>query len=85
MCLYLGALRVLSRHISVWALAPSCSYFGRRTNERGGPIRRLVTSIVRKDEIDEECREWEEGGLEENEAKRLSQMSFVQRTWERMW
>lgn len=38
-----------------------------------------------KAEIDEECREWEEGGLEENEAKRLSEMNFARRTWERMW
>jgi len=38
-----------------------------------------------KAEIDRECRHWEEGGLEENEKKRLAEMNVVRRTWERMW
>lgn len=38
-----------------------------------------------KAEIDEECKHWEEGGLEENERKRLAEMNFVHRTWEKMW
>ncbi|EXJ87720.1 hypothetical protein A1O1_04645 [Capronia coronata CBS 617.96] len=38
-----------------------------------------------KAEIDMECRHWEEGGLEENEKKRLAQMSLLRRTWEKMW
>ncbi|KAH7032701.1 amino acid permease [Microdochium trichocladiopsis] len=41
--------------------------------------------ISGKAEIDEECRHWEEGGIEENEKKRLAQMSFVRRCWERIW
>ena len=38
-----------------------------------------------KAEIDAECSMWEDGGLEENERRRLAQMSFVRRTWEKMW
>ncbi|KAJ5808304.1 hypothetical protein N7474_009573 [Penicillium riverlandense] len=38
-----------------------------------------------KAEIDEECREWEEGGLEQRRKDELAQMSFARRTWERMW
>lgn len=41
--------------------------------------------ISGKAEIDAECWHWEEGGAEENEKKRLAQMSFVRRTWEKMW
>lgn len=41
--------------------------------------------ISGKAECDEECREWEEGGLEENERKRLAQMSVLKRSWERLW
>ncbi|KAJ4378488.1 hypothetical protein N0V86_006194 [Didymella sp. IMI 355093] len=35
--------------------------------------------------IDEECREWEEGGIEENVKARLAEMPFWRRCWERMW
>jgi len=38
-----------------------------------------------KKEIDEECRHWEEGGLEENEKRRLAEMNLLRRCWERMW
>ncbi|KAG7106554.1 Lysine-specific permease like protein [Verticillium longisporum] len=38
-----------------------------------------------KDEIDEECRHWEEGGIEEVEKARLAKMSVGRRTWEKMW
>lgn len=38
-----------------------------------------------KAEIDAECRQWEEGGIEENERARLAQLSFIRRLWERMW
>ncbi|KAI1499575.1 amino acid permease/ SLC12A domain-containing protein [Biscogniauxia marginata] len=41
--------------------------------------------ISGKKEVDEECRHWEEGGIEENEKKRLAQMSFLHRCWERIW
>ncbi|KAI5917176.1 amino acid permease/ SLC12A domain-containing protein [Camillea tinctor] len=41
--------------------------------------------ITGKKEVDEECRHWEEGGIEEVEKQRLAQMGFVQRCWERMW
>lgn len=41
--------------------------------------------ITGKAEIDEECRQWEEGGLEEVEKARLAEMNWVRRTWERMW
>ncbi|TLD08647.1 uncharacterized protein PgNI_07065 [Pyricularia grisea] len=38
-----------------------------------------------KKEVDEECRHWEEGGIEEVERARLAQMSFARRCWERLW
>ncbi|ETI20678.1 hypothetical protein G647_07020 [Cladophialophora carrionii CBS 160.54] len=38
-----------------------------------------------KAEIDEECKEWEDGGFEEVEKARLAQMNIVRRTWERLW
>ncbi|KAK3192302.1 hypothetical protein K4F52_001515 [Lecanicillium sp. MT-2017a] len=38
-----------------------------------------------KEEADAECREWEEGGIEENWQKALAQMPFWKRCWERMW
>lgn len=38
-----------------------------------------------KAEVDEECREWEEGGIQENYQKALAEMGFWKRTWERMW
>jgi amino acid transporter len=41
--------------------------------------------ISGKKEIDDECRHWEEGGIEENEEKRLALMSFSRRCWERIW
>lgn len=38
-----------------------------------------------KKEVDEECRIWEEGGIEENYRKKLAEMPFAKRCWERMW
>lgn len=38
-----------------------------------------------KAEVDAECRHWEEGGLQESEKARLAEISFMRRTWERMW
>lgn len=41
--------------------------------------------ISGKAEVDAECRQWEEGGIEEREKERLAQLNIVRRTWERMW
>ncbi|KLU91688.1 proline permease [Magnaporthiopsis poae ATCC 64411] len=41
--------------------------------------------ISGKKEVDEECRHWEEGGIQENVRARLAEMSFLRRTWEKMW
>jgi yeast amino acid transporter len=41
--------------------------------------------VTEKAEIDEECKIWEEGGIEENARKRLQEMGVLKRTWERMW
>jgi amino acid transporter len=38
-----------------------------------------------KIEIDNECRHWEEGGIEENETQRLAQMNIFRRAWEKCW
>lgn len=36
-------------------------------------------------EVNEECRQWEEGGIEEVEQRRLADMTFSRRCWERLW
>ncbi|KAK7222667.1 hypothetical protein V2G26_010670 [Clonostachys chloroleuca] len=41
--------------------------------------------ISGKREVDAECREWEEGGIEENWKRELAAMSFWKRCWERIW
>ncbi|CAJ2510501.1 Uu.00g133100.m01.CDS01 [Anthostomella pinea] len=41
--------------------------------------------ISGKAEVDEECRHWEESGIEEVEKQRLARMSFPRRCWERLW
>ncbi|KAK7403282.1 hypothetical protein QQX98_010973 [Neonectria punicea] len=41
--------------------------------------------ISGKKEVDEECKHWEEGGIEENWQRELAAMSFWRRTWEKMW
>ncbi|CAM1506469.1 Fc.00g061100.m01.CDS01 [Cosmosporella sp. VM-42] len=41
--------------------------------------------ISGKKEVDEECREWEEGGIEENYRAALAEMPFWKRCWERIW
>lgn len=38
-----------------------------------------------KAEVDEECREWEEGGIKENYEKALGEMGFWKRRWEKIW
>lgn len=38
-----------------------------------------------KSAIDEECKEWEDGGLEENNRARLAELPMWRRWWERMW
>ncbi|EXJ86771.1 hypothetical protein A1O3_03725 [Capronia epimyces CBS 606.96] len=38
-----------------------------------------------KAEIDQECWQWEHGGWEENEKKRLAEMNLVRRMWEKLW
>lgn len=45
----------------------------------------LADLISGKKEVDEECRHWEEGGIEEVEKARLAQMGFARRCWERLW
>lgn len=46
---------------------------------------RDVDLISGKKECDDECRQWEEGGIEEVEKERLAQFGFARRCWERMW
>lgn len=36
-------------------------------------------------EVNAECRQWEEGGIEEREKERLAQMNVFRRTWEKIW
>lgn len=38
-----------------------------------------------KKEIDDECRHWEEGGINHVERQRLAQYGFLRRCWERLW
>ncbi|KAI5467683.1 amino acid permease/ SLC12A domain-containing protein [Mariannaea sp. PMI_226] len=38
-----------------------------------------------KKEVDEECRHWEEGGIEENWRRELAAMPFWKRCWARLW
>ena len=38
-----------------------------------------------KKEIDEECKIWEEGGVDENERERLAQLHVWRRWWEKIW
>lgn len=38
-----------------------------------------------KQEVDEECRVWEDGGIEENYKKALSEMTVARRCWEKIW
>ncbi|KAF5002732.1 hypothetical protein FGRMN_129 [Fusarium graminum] len=41
--------------------------------------------VTGKAEIDEECRQWEEGGIEEVEKARLAKLNGFRRTMEKMW
>lgn len=38
-----------------------------------------------KEQCDEECRIWEDGGVEEVERERLKNMNVFRRAWEKMW
>lgn len=38
-----------------------------------------------KAEVDEECRHWEEGGIEANWKRALQEMPVWRRYWERLW
>jgi yeast amino acid transporter len=38
-----------------------------------------------KKEIDAECAIWEDGGIKENYIKALAEMSFLLRTWTKIW
>lgn len=44
-----------------------------------------VDIFLGKAEVDAECAIWEHGGLEENLKLKLAEMSFVRRTWEKLW
>lgn len=44
-----------------------------------------VDLVSGKKEMDEECAQWEKGGIEENEKRRLAQMGVARRFWERIW
>jgi amino acid transporter len=46
---------------------------------------RTADLISGKAEVDDECRIWEEGGIEENHRARLAEMPFWRRSWERIW
>ncbi|KAJ3528109.1 hypothetical protein NM208_g10368 [Fusarium decemcellulare] len=41
--------------------------------------------ISGKKEVDEDCKQWEEGGIEENYKRRLAAFTFWRRCWERLW
>lgn len=41
--------------------------------------------VTGKKEIDEDCRRWEEGGIEENWKRRLHDMNAWRRCWEKIW
>lgn len=44
-----------------------------------------VDLVSGKQECDDECRIWEEGGIEEKLKVQLRDMSFLRRLWEKMW
>ncbi|KAM7195759.1 amino acid permease [Naviculisporaceae sp. PSN 640] len=41
--------------------------------------------ISGKKEVDEDCRRWEEGGIEENYRAYLATLPFWRRCWEKLW
>ncbi|KAI0003573.1 proline permease [Xylariaceae sp. FL0662B] len=59
----------------VWKVARRTSYVSPRDAD-------LISG---KREIDEECKHWEEGGIEVVEKERLAHMNFVRRFWELLW
>lgn len=61
-------------------------YFAWKLIKRTSLVNPLEADLISgKKEVDDECRHWEEGGLEEVEQERLSHMSFMRRCWERLW
>ncbi|KAK2612650.1 hypothetical protein QQS21_001266 [Conoideocrella luteorostrata] len=46
---------------------------------------RTADLVSGKAEVDEECRIWEEGGIDKNWRARLAEMPLWRRCWERMW
>lgn len=56
--------------------------FYKKTSFVDPTVADLVTG---KAEIDEECKHWEEGGIEENYKKYLDGLPFWKRCWERIW
>ncbi|KAK6067408.1 amino acid permease [Seiridium cupressi] len=61
-------------------------YFAWKVVKRTSIVKPAEADLISgKEEVDKECRHWEEGGIEEVEKERLAQMSFAKRCWERMW
>lgn len=53
---------------------------------RGGFVDPKEADLIGgKAEIDEECRHWEDGGINEVEKARLAELNWLRRSWERMW
>lgn len=61
-------------------------YVGWKVLKRTKAVKPAEADLVSgKAEVDEECRHWEEGGLDENWRKALQEMPMWRRCWERMW
>ncbi|KAL4807514.1 amino acid permease/ SLC12A domain-containing protein [Aspergillus unguis] len=45
----------------------------------------LADLVSGKEEIDAECRIWEDGGFEERRKAELAKMNWLKRAWEKMW
>lgn len=46
---------------------------------------RTADLVSGKAEVDEECRVWEEGGIEKNYKASLAELPFWRKCWERLW
>lgn len=46
---------------------------------------KLADLVSGKEEVDAECRVWEDGGFEKRRMEELARMHGVTRSWERMW
>lgn len=61
-------------------------FLGWKIAKRTSFVKPMAADFVTgKKEIDEDCRQWEEGGIEENWERILHEMSFGWRCWERIW